>query len=142
MNLRTQVGAPGPVVSPVVATGSRWTRDRHFDERRWTENIGHRVKVLTFVGVLALAVLNIADAITTHMVLQHTPAGAREANPLAGVLIANGSLLYVKMAIVVLLGVATLKDRPRLGLLGGTWGVAGIYGAAVLSNILVLRMLT
>lgn len=141
MNLRTGELAAGPVTGPTVVTGRWWDRHRHFDEQRWTENIGHRVKVLTFVGVVALALLNAADAWSTHLVLQHTPAGAREANPLAGALIASGSLLYVKMAIVALLGVATLRDRPRLGLLVGMWTATGLYVAAVISNILLLRML-
>lgn len=141
MNFRTGELGGHPVLAPVVVGARRGERRRHFDEHKWSADIGHRVKVLTFVGVLALAVLNLGDAYTTHLLLQHTPAGAREANPLAGVLISNGSLLYVKMAIVALLGVATVRDRPRLGLLIGMWLATGLYVAAVLSNLLLLRML-
>lgn len=141
MSVRTGDLGARPVLGPVVVAARRRERHRPFDEQKWTAGIGYRVKVLTFVGVLALAVLNLGDAYTTHLVLQHTPAGAREANPLAGVLIASGSLLYVKMAIVLLLGVATIRDRPRLGLLIGMWLATGLYVAAVLSNVLLLRML-
>lgn len=141
MNFRTGELGARPVLAPAMVHDRRWDRYGRFDQQQWTTNIGHRVKVLTLMAVLALAVLNIGDAYTTHLVLQHTPAGAREANPLAGVLISNGSLLYVKMAIVALLGVATVRDRPRLGLLIGMWTATGLYMAAVLSNILLLRML-
>ncbi len=106
-----------------------------------SEVIGRRVRQLTLVGVVALAVLNAADAVTTHLVLAHASAGAVEANPLAKVLIADGSLLAVKMAVIALLGVAVLRDRPKLGLLVGTWLASGLYLAAVVSNVLILRML-
>ena len=56
-------------------------------------------------------------------------------------LIADGSLLAVKMAVIALLGVAVLRDRPKLGLLVGTWLASGLYLAAVVSNVLILRML-
>ena len=47
-----------------------------------SEVIGRRVRRLTLVGVVALAALNAADAVTTHLVLAHASAGAVEANPL------------------------------------------------------------
>lgn len=106
-----------------------------------TDAVGRRVKALAVVGIALLALLQGADTVTTRLVLQHTPAGAVEANPLAGLLLASGNLLVVKLAIVALLGMAVLKDRPKLGLTVGIWLACGLYVAAVLSNILVLRML-
>lgn len=106
-----------------------------------SEAVGRRVRQLTVAGVVALAVLNAADTVTTHLVLAHASAGAVEANPLAKVLLANGSLLAVKMTVIAILGVAVLRDRPKLGLLAGSWLTAGLYLAAVLSNVLILRML-
>lgn len=106
-----------------------------------SEVIGRRVRQLTVVGIVALAVLNGADTVTTRWLLTHAPAGAVEANPLAKILLASGSLLAVKLAVIAALGVAVLRDRPKLGLLAGTWLASGLYLAAVLSNILILRML-
>ncbi len=116
----------------------RWAASRRAAEA--TYGLERRIKHLTIVGVVALALLNAADAVTTHLFLLHAPAGGLEANPLAGLLLASGSLLLVKMAIVAALGIAVLWDRPRLGLLVGTWTVSGLYLAAVISNILLLRM--
>lgn len=104
------------------------------------EAVGRRVRQLTVLAVVALAVLNATDTVTTHWLLSHAPAGAVEANPLAKVLLANGSLLAVKMVLIAALGVAVLRDRPKLGLLAGTWLACGLYLAAVLSNVLILRM--
>ncbi|HUY06460.1 MAG TPA: DUF5658 family protein [Acidimicrobiales bacterium] len=100
-----------------------------------------RIRQMTIAGVIVLAVLNGADAVTTRLVLNHATSGAVEANPLAGILLAAGTLLYVKLTIVAVLGLAALWDRPRLGFLIGIWLVTGMYAAAVLSNVMLLRML-
>ena len=47
----------------------------------------------------------------------------------------------MKLSIVALLGIAAARDRPKLGFMIGAWFVAGLYAAAVLSNLLILRML-
>lgn len=100
-----------------------------------------RIKRFSVVGVVLLALLNAADAVTTKLLLQHVPAGsAHEANPLAGLFLGGQDLLMVKLAIVALLGMAVLRDRPRLGLLIGVSVVTGFYLTAVLSNLLILRM--
>ncbi|HLI53913.1 MAG TPA: DUF5658 family protein [Acidimicrobiales bacterium] len=101
---------------------------------------GRNVRRLAIVGVVLLAFLNSADVVTTRLLLTHAAAGAVEANPVAKALLASGSLLWVKLAIIAALGIAALRDRPKLGLLVGIWFTAGLYGAAVLSNILLLRM--
>lgn len=100
------------------------------------------VRRLSVAGVGLLAVLNGADAVTTRMVLDRTPPGVTEANPLAGVLLATGSLLAVKLAVVAVLGVVVLRSRPRLGVAVTAWAAAGMYLAVVISNLLIWRMLS
>lgn len=109
----------------------------------WVGEAGTRIKRTAIAGIVALAFLNAADAVTTHLVLNATPAGAKEANPLAQILISGGTprLLLTKMAIIALLGTSILRRRPRLGITVGVWLACGLYVAAVLSNILILRML-
>lgn len=109
----------------------------------WAGPAGSRLKRTAVAGVVVLAVLNAVDAVTTHLVLNATPAGATEANPLAQLLISGGTprLLPTKMAIIALLGVSVLRHRPRLGITIGMWLACGLYLAAVISNILILRML-
>lgn len=98
------------------------------------------IKRFTVVGVVLLAVLNAADAVTTKLILAKVPVGAQEANPIAQLLLSGRRLLFVKLAIVALLGMAVLRDRPRLGLLIGVSVVVGFYATAVVSNVLILRM--
>jgi hypothetical protein len=93
--------------------------------------------MVTLLAVAALAVLNGADVVTTHMLLVHRGV---EANPLSSVLLASASLLWVKLAILFVLGAKVLNSRPRLGVMGATCFAAGIYATAVLSNLLVLHL--
>jgi hypothetical protein len=128
----------------VVLTG--WAAeddDSGPSEHVWAGRAGTRLKRTAVGGVVLLALLNAADAVTTHLVLAATPVGATEANPLAQILISGGTprLLLTKMAIIALLGMSILRRRPRLGITVGVWLTCGLYVAAVLSNILILRML-
>lgn len=100
--------------------------------------LGH-IRQGTVVGIALLALLNVADTVTTHLLLSHAAKGAVEANPLARVLIADGNLVYVKLLIVGVLGFAAFRDRPKLGFLIGVWLVVGFYAASVLSNLLLLH---
>ena len=97
----------------------------------------HLVRNLTLVALVAIAVFNVGDVITTHMLLNRR---AIEANPLASTLVGSGVLLWVKLALVFLALLITLRLRPRMGLLVFAWFVAGIYATAVLSNALILRI--
>jgi hypothetical protein len=94
---------------------------------------------LTLVAVVALAVLNGADVVTTHLILGHH--SVVEANPLAGVLIGRGWLLWLKLTLVGLFGVGALSIRPRIGVLVLSFFAVGLYAASVLSNALILRLL-
>lgn len=109
----------------------------------WGGLAGVRLKQVAMAGIVILALLNAADAVTTNLVLRGLPAGATEANPLANVLLAGGTprLLLAKMVIIALLGMSILRRRPRLGITIGVWLACGLYVTAVLSNILILRML-
>lgn len=109
----------------------------------WEGSAGIRLKRTAVGGIVLLALLNAADAVTTKLVLGATPSGATEANPLAQLLLSGGTprLLLTKMAIIALLGMSILRHRPRLGITIGVWLACGLYVAAVLSNILILRML-
>jgi hypothetical protein len=98
-----------------------------------------RLRVITLIGVGALIVLNGADVVTTHLLLVH---GAQEANPLSSVLPASASLLWVKLAILGALGVMVIRHRPRFGVMAAVFVTLGMYATAVLSNLLVLRLVT
>jgi hypothetical protein len=93
---------------------------------------------MTVAALALLVVLSGADVATTHLLLAR---GAVEANPLAGLLIAKSALLWAKLGIIAVLGVFVLQGRPRIGVMAGAWLVCGLYAAAVLSNILILRMI-
>ncbi len=95
------------------------------------------IRRLTLLGIAAVGLLNIADDITTHLLLSHR---AVEANPLASVLLSSGSLLWVKLTVVVLAALVALRIPPKVGVLLLAWFVAGVYAAAVLSNALILRL--
>lgn len=133
-------GIPHNGVGTGLAPGNN---DASLSAYIWGGPAGARLKGAAIAGIIALAFLNAADAVTTHLVLNATPAGAKEANPLAQILISGGTprLLLTKMAIIALLGMSILRRRPRLGITLGVWLACGLYVAAVLSNILILRML-
>jgi hypothetical protein len=101
--------------------------------------IAERVRTVTLLAIGALVVLNGADVVTTHMLLQHSGV---EADPLSALLLASRSLLWAKLIVLGLLGVKVIHSRPRLGVMGAACFAAGIYATAVLSNILVLHIAT
>lgn len=106
--------------------------------RMWLSGaVATRVHTVTLFAIGALAVLNGADVVTTHMLLAHR---AVEANPLSSILLATQSLLWVKLGILALLGLKVVHSRPRLGVMGAACFAVGIYATAVLSNLLVLHL--
>jgi hypothetical protein len=98
-----------------------------------------RLRLITLLGVGALIVLNGADVVTTHLLLAR---GAQEANPLSSLLLASSSLLWVKLVILGALGVMVIRRRPRFGVMAGVFITLGMYATAVLSNLLILRLVT
>ncbi len=95
------------------------------------------IRRLTIVAIILVALLNVGDVITTHLVLARNGV---EANPIASALLGHGSLAWVKLVLVVLAGFVALKAPPRVGVLLLAWFVAGVYATAVLSNALLLRL--
>jgi hypothetical protein len=129
MHHATQVAAAGPVGGAL-----RGAVAEDGDGRRL-----ERVRAVTLGAVGLLAALNVADVVTTHLLISHRGV---EANPLASILLTSQTLLWVKLAIVGLLGLRVLRSRPRLGLMGAACFASGIYATAVLSNLLVLHLAT
>ncbi len=97
------------------------------------------MRLITLIGVGGLIVLNGADVVTTHLLLAH---GAQEANPLSSVLLASSSLLWAKLAILGVLGVMVIRHRPRFGVMAAVFVTLGMYATAVLSNLLILHLVT
>lgn len=130
---------------PVVATEPPWPAEDDTavpatGRGEWALS-RDRIRQLTLAAFVVLAVLNVTDVVTTHMVLAHREA--TEANPLAAVLLGNGTILWAKMFCVLALALSTFKrSRPRVGMLLGSWMAVGLYAAAVLSNLLILRVLS
>ncbi|HUZ44935.1 MAG TPA: DUF5658 family protein [Acidimicrobiales bacterium] len=99
-----------------------------------------RIRSLTLAAIALLTVLNLADVATTHLLLDHKVA--MEANPLAGILLGNGLILWAKLVFIGALGLSVLRrERPRVGVMVAAWSGVGLYAAAVLSNLFILRLL-
>ena len=91
----------------------------------------------TLIAVVSLFLLQIADVVTTKLLLAHH---AIEANPLSALLLTNNTLGFVKLALVPLLGIRVIRKPGNFGVSCAVWFATGIYATAVLSNILLLRM--
>ena len=131
--------------TPTLATEPPWTASTataaSTSTRSDTALDRSGVRQLTLSAFVILAVLNVADVLTTRMVLAHQAAS--EANPLAAVLLGNGTIMWVKLFCVLALALSTIRrSRPRIGMLLGAWTGVGVYAAAVLSNVLILRLLS
>lgn len=92
------------------------------------------------VAVAAIAILNLADLITTHAAL--ALSGGMESNPLSALLISTGMVGVIKAAVIVALIIRIPRQRPTVGLHAILWFVAGFYGLTVLSNLLVIQRLS
>jgi hypothetical protein len=89
------------------------------------------------VAVAAIAVLNLADVLTTRAVLAHT--GAVEGNPLAAALLTGGRVEYIKAAVLAGLILRVPRRRPTVAFHAILWFVAGFYFLTVVSNLLALQ---
>jgi hypothetical protein len=92
------------------------------------------------VAVATIAVLNLADILTTNAVLHHT--GAVEANPLASALLSGGRVGLVKAIVLLGLILRIPKRVPTVAFSAVLWFVAGFYFLTVFSNLLVLQKLS
>jgi hypothetical protein len=95
------------------------------------------VRRFSIVGVYLLIVLAGLDVLTTHWILAR---GATEADPLSALLIQRGALLVAKLTLLGAFGALVIARRPRLHLMAATWLAVGIYSTAVISNLLIFRM--
>lgn len=123
--------------TPISVTKTERSWHGHVPKSRLSGDVGERVRLVTLIAIGALAVLNGADVVTTHMLLAHR---AVEANPLSSLLLASRALLWFKLGVLALLGLKVVYSRPRLGVMGVACFAAGIYATAVISNLLVLHL--
>jgi hypothetical protein len=91
------------------------------------------------VAVAAIALLNLADLVTTYVILRHP--GAIESNPLSSLLLANGWVGLIKGGVIVGLVYRIPRRRPTVAFLALLWFVAGFYFLTVVSNLLALQRL-
>ena len=89
------------------------------------------------VAIAAIAVLNLADIVTTRVVLAHS--NATESNPLASALLAGGRVGLIKAGVLLALILRVPRRRPTVALHAVLWFVAGFYFLTVVSNLLVLQ---
>ena len=89
------------------------------------------------LAVAAIAVLNLADLVSTRVLLGHP--GAIEGNPLARLLLSSGRLEIVKAATLLVLIFRVPRRRPSVAFHAVLWFVAGVYALTVISNLLVWR---
>jgi hypothetical protein len=105
--------------------------DEDIDER------ARRLRASTAVAVAVIALLNLADIITTNAVLRHT--GAVESNPLASALLSGGRVGLLKAIVLVGLIIRVPRRVPTVAFNALLWFVAGFYFLTVVSNVLVLH---
>jgi hypothetical protein len=96
-----------------------------------------RLTVSTAVAVAAIAVLNVFDLLTTRVLLTHQ--GAIEGNPLAALLLTNGTVGLLKAGVIALLVYRVWRRRPTIAFHAVLWFVAGFYALTVFSNLLALQ---
>ena len=99
-----------------------------------------RLSASTAVAVAAIAVLNLCDLLTTRAVLSHQ--GAIEGNPLAALLLTNGTVGLLKAGVIAALVFRVWRRRPTIAFHALLWFVAGFYALTVLSNLLALQRLS
>src|SRR4051794_1432418 len=101
---------------------------------------GVRIKstpLAVLIPLLSLIICNIADVATTHRLLS---MGAREMNPVAGWLTANGSLPLAKFSIVAMIGAAAVLSPPRRWVITAMWVVATFYASIIAFHMVQLTL--
>ena len=96
-----------------------------------------RLRASTAVAVAVIALLNLADILTTNAVLRHT--GAVESNPLASALLSGGRVGLIKAIVLLGLIIRVPRRVPTVAFNALLWFVAGFYFLTVVSNLLVLH---
>jgi hypothetical protein len=98
----------------------------------WEEPREHLLRSLC---VVALLVFNVADVLTTQLMLAR---GGIEMNPLSAWLIDQGALAHTKISVVAFIAVAAAAASARRQVSTALAVVAGIYLAVVASNTVQL----
>ncbi len=93
---------------------------------------GRELRRAGVVALVALAVLNVADVITTRLLLGR---GGIELNPIADRLLRSNLALVVKLGIVIVLGAHFIRRRPSLNVVCTMWMVVGVYALVVTLGI-------
>jgi hypothetical protein len=105
------------------------------------ERVARRHRDGRFALVLLLALLNVADVFTTHLVLG---GGGAEGNPIMSSLVADGWIgpLAVKLSVCAFIAVIVAQCPKRSSLVvTGLTVVTGIYFAIITWNLAVLLAL-
>lgn len=97
------------------------------------------VAVARWFGLALLALLQVADLITTRFAMH---GGAIEANPISRALIAHSAINPAKFGALALLAYSIAKSRPRVITAVAIWFVAGVYTMIVFSNLLVISQIS
>jgi len=124
----------------VVASLLRVPADVSVSDVDAAEHRAHRLLGSMAVAVAAIALLNLADILTTRAVLHHT--GATESNPLASALLTGGRVGLIKAGVLLALILRLPRRRPTVTFHAVLWFVAGFYFLTVISNLLVLRQVS
>jgi hypothetical protein len=100
-----------------------------------------QVSRTTIAAAALLAVLNVADVITTRMVLSYPHA--IEQNPVARALLGNFKIDVFKVAVCAFLAFKTLRSPANATVKWACslWFVNGYYVMTILNNILTLAAL-
>jgi hypothetical protein len=96
------------------------------------------IRTARLAAVAVLIVLNIADLVTTRMFLDR---GLEEGNGLSWVLIQNGSMPWIKSAILAGLAWRALRSVPTFGATCAMWFVVGLYAMTITINCLAIASL-
>ena len=121
-------------VRPVKASEGRSSLARAHRERTPSGRL-HRSAV---VAVVALAVLNIIDVVSTTIALSlagHNGLRLVEGNPLARLLIPNGRVEVVKVVVIAALVLNTVRKPVTVAIHAALWVVVGIYIATIVNNL-------
>jgi len=109
-----------------------------------SERFDDRIGVALVAALVVLAVLNVADIITTHIDLAMAAQHGRrlvEGNPIASVLPPNGRVEAVKIALLAALGWRVFRRPPSVQLLVATWATVAVYVFTVANNVLAMGRL-
>src|SRR5579862_877538 len=81
-----------------------------------------RLRIAAAVAIAAVAVLNLADVVTTRMLLAR---GAIESNPLSSILLSGGRVELLKAGLVAALALRLLRRPATIAFAAAMWFAVG-----------------